>query len=294
MLFEIQHTTDYRYSQPVIEAYLEARLTPPDTSSQSVVSRTMKVTPDLATSQYVDPFGNAVDFFSMTLRHERLAVHNRMVVRTRVPELPEDALSLPVAEARQVISSMLIDYFDYLQPTAVVPIGGAASDWARRHLPPGRPLREALESLNGTLHRKFQYKPGSTDNNTPLRTVWRQKRGVCQDYAHVMLSVLRTAGLPARYVCGYIETEPLPSRHQTEKRRRLVGSIATHAWVEVLVPGMTWVALDPTNDRWCGDQHVAVSFGRDSKDAAPVRGTFKGSGSQTMKVRVHMKRMGKS
>ncbi len=292
MQFEILHTTDYRYSQPVIEAYLEARLTPPDTATQSVISRSMVIAPELATSQYVDVFGNAVDFFSMTLRHERLAVRNRAIVKTRAPELPEEALAMPVAEARQVISSVMIDYFDYLQPTATVPIGGVAADWARRHLRAGRPLREALGELNATIHRKFDYMPGSTDNSTPLRAVWKQKRGVCQDYAHVMLSVLRTAGLPARYVCGYIEAEPLALRPETAPRRRLVGSIATHAWVEVLVPGLTWVALDPTNDRWCAEQHVAVSFGRDSRDAAPVRGTFKGSGTQVMKVRVKMRRVG--
>ncbi len=99
-----------------------------------------------------------------------------------------------------------------------------------------------------------------------------------------MLSVLRTAGLPARYVCGYIETTPRPGA------RRLVGAVATHAWVEVLAPGMEWVALDPTNNQWCGEQHIAVSFGRDFSDATPVRGTFKGSGGQRMSIKVQMKR----
>jgi len=103
-----------------------------------------------------------------------------------------------------------------------------------------------------------------------------------------MLSVLRTAGLPSRYVCGYIETAPPPSESGA---KRLVGSIATHAWVETYIPGQTWVALDPTNNRWCGEQHIAVSFGRDARDAAPIRGTFKGGGKQTLKVRVKVKRL---
>jgi transglutaminase-like putative cysteine protease len=97
-----------------------------------------------------------------------------------------------------------------------------------------------------------------------------------------MLSVLRTAGLPARYVCGYIETDG-PGK--------LVGSIATHAWVEVMLPGLQWVAIDPTNDQWCGERHITVALGRDFEDASPVRGTFKGSGTQSMKVRVTMKRL---
>ena len=99
-----------------------------------------------------------------------------------------------------------------------------------------------------------------------------------------MLSVLRTSGLPARYVCGYIETDP------PKEGRRLTGAVATHAWVEVLVPGMDWVALDPTNDQWCGERHVAVSFGRDFSDATPLRGTFKGCSGQDMSVKVLMKR----
>ncbi len=285
MKFEITHRTEYRYVVPATEAYLEARLLAPDTAAQTVEHREMKTEPDLPTSHYVDAFGNGVEFFSMTLRHERLVIENKMVVKTRAVELPESALAVPVAEARQVFSQNLIDHFDYLQPTVAVPLGGAALLWASRHLGGARPLGEALGDLNEAIFRGFEYKSGSTDNSTLLATVWKRKRGVCQDFAHIMLAVLRSAGLPARYVCGYIETDAPPGR------RRLVGSVATHAWVEVLVPGMTWVALDPTNDQWCGERHVAVSFGRDSRDAAPVRGTFKGSGTQDMRVKVRMRRV---
>jgi transglutaminase-like putative cysteine protease len=145
-------------------------------------------------------------------------------------------------------------------------------------------MRDALGALNGAIHRGFRYVPGSTENWTPLARIWKARSGVCQDFAHLMISVLRTSGLPARYVCGYIETDP------PKGGRRLVGSVATHAWVEVLVPGMEWVALDPTNDQWCGERHVAVSFGRDFADATPLRGMFKGSGGQQMTVKVVMKR----
>ena len=124
--------------------------------------------------------------------------------------------------------------------------------------------------------------------------MWEQKKGVCQDFTHVMLSVLRTAGLPARYVCGYIEAVAPPSASAANPigraGRTLVGAIATHAWVEVLVPGMEWVALDPTNKQWCGERHITVSRGRDFRDATPVRGTFKGTGKQNMKVKVFVRR----
>lgn len=288
MLFEIRHTTEYRYAEPAIEAYLEARLTPPNTATQRVIEHSIEIEPELPTSTYTDVFGNPVSFFSQTLRHRRLVVRNLARVETRAPELPEAALALPIAEARQVFSSALLDYYDYLLPTDAVPTGGPATSWARKYLAAGKTLRDGLGALNTAIYEKFSYVPGATDNSTPLRRVWKEQRGVCQDYAHVMLSVLRTAGLPARYVCGYIETSP----PRSASGRRLVGSVATHAWVEVLVPGLTWVALDPTNNQWCAEQHVAVSFGRDSRDAAPVRGTFKGTGGQVMKVRVNMKRVG--
>ncbi len=284
MRFEISHQTAYRYAVPAIEAYLEARLIAPETAMQSVERRTLEIDPELPVSEYVDAFGNRVEFFSLTLRHERLVIDNRMVVETRPPELPTVALAIPVAEARQVFASNLIDHFDYLQPTVAVPIGGPSFPWAMRYLGGARPLGEALSALNGAIYKHFEYQSGSTDNSTLLATVWKQRRGVCQDFAHVMLSILRSAGLPSRYVCGYIETDAPPGR-------RLVGAVATHAWVEVLVPGQNWVALDPTNNQWCGERHVAVSFGRDCRDAAPVRGTFKGAGTQDMRVRVRMKRL---
>lgn len=287
MRFEITHTTDYRYHGSAIEAYLEARLTPPDTASQRILAHRIEIVPDLTTTHYTDTFGNPVAFFSHTLRHERLAIHNRLVVETHAPHLPSEALDVPVAEARQLFSSVLLDYFDYLQPTWSVPVGGVATGWARQHLAAGVSLRDGLDALNTAIYEAFDYRPGTTDNSTPLPLVWKARRGVCQDFAHIMLSVLRTAGLPARYVCGYIETEPARS----QSGRRLVGSVATHAWVEVLIPGLQWVALDPTNNRWCAEQHVAVSFGRDNRDAAPVRGTFKGGGGQVMKIKVNMRRI---
>jgi len=286
MRFEILHSTDYRYGGSAIEAYLEARLTPPQTATQHIVEHRIEIVPDLPMTHYTDTFGNPVSFFSHTLRHDRLSIRNRLLVETKQPSLPGEALEVPVAEARQLFSSVLLDYFDYLQPTQSAPVGGHAAPWAKQHLQPGVSLRAALESLNSAVYHTFAYRPGTTDNFTPLNSVWKTKRGVCQDFAHIMLSVLRTAGLPARYVCGYIETDP----PRSASGRRLVGAVATHAWVEVLVPGLQWVALDPTNNRWCAEQHVAVSFGRDSRDAAPVRGTFKGGGGQVMKVRVNMKR----
>ena len=288
MVFEIFHRTDYRYSQPASEAYLELRQTPPNTAAQEVLDHRIELNPATRTSSYVDYFGNTTQFFSMTLRHDRLSITNRLRMRTRPVPRPEIALSLTVAEARQIINSRLPEVYDYLQGTEVVPVGGVAKHWGTRWFCSDAPLGEALTHLNTTIYQHFEYSPGTTDNSTHLSTIWKQRRGVCQDFAHVMLSVLRTSGIPARYVCGYIESEPAK---REDGSLGLVGSIATHAWVEALLPGGDWVALDPTNNCWCHEQHVAVSYGRDFREAAPVIGTFKTSGSQLMKVKVTMKRL---
>jgi transglutaminase-like putative cysteine protease len=284
MEFEITHVTHYRYTQPAAEAYGEARLTPTTSPTQTVLSHRLVIDPEVKTSEYHDHFGNRVDFFSLPFRHRKLAVSNEAVVRTHPVALPRSALELPIQEVRQILGSALTDIFDYLQPTPVVETGREAVAWAKKYLRGDAPLGEALQSLNEAIHREFVYESGSTENSTPLATVWKQKRGVCQDFAHIGLSILRTAGLPARYVCGYIETDPPVGS------TRLVGAVATHAWIEVLAPGMQWVAIDPTNRQWLTERYVAVSFGRDFRDATPLRGTFKGSVGQAMRVRVTMKR----
>ncbi len=288
MEFEITHVTHYRYTHPAAEAYGEARLTPPQLPTQTVLSHRLELDPAVPTSSYTDHFGNRVDFFSLPFRHQRLAVTNHCTVRTQTVPRPAEALELCVQEARQILGSMLTDVFDYLQMTPVVQPTRETSVWAKRYLPGNAPLGEALQRLNEAIYREFKYRAGSTENSTPLATIWKQREGVCQDFAHIALSILRSAGLPARYVCGYIETDPV--RRADGTLARLVGAVATHAWVEVLVPGQVWVALDPTNCQWVGERHVAVSFGRDYRDATPLRGTFKGSGGQGMKVRVLMKR----
>ncbi len=281
MLFDVTHTTDYAYTTPAAEAYLEARLTPPDYCGQKVLRRRLITNPATPTSQYVDFFSNTVDFISLPYRHKRLTITSQIAISTSPRPLPEDILSASVQEARQILSSSLTDIYDYLQPTDTVRIGKEAHQWSKRYLPGKISIRDALEALNRAIYETFEYRKGITDNSTPLATVWRDRHGVCQDFAHVMLAVLRTSGFPCRYVCGYIDANPISA-----DGRRLVGALATHAWVEVLLPGLHWVALDPTNNKWCGERHITVSFGRDFRDATPLRGTFKGVGDQNMKVKV--------
>jgi transglutaminase-like putative cysteine protease len=291
MLFRVTHTTDYRYGEPVAEAYLELRLTPLSREGQTIQEHRLTIEPASRTSGYRDYFGNQVAFLSLPYRHSRLTIRSEALVKTEFKPLPDDSLELTTQEARQILTGSLPLVFDYLQPTDMVKIGREAVQWAKRYLAGQIVLRKGLENLNRAIYENFQYRKGTTNFSTDVSTIWRDRIGVCQDFAHIMLSVLRTAGLPSRYVCGYIETAP--PRGDNGEGKRLVGSVATHAWVEVLLPGQRWVALDPTNNRWCGEQHIAVSFGRDASEAAPIRGTFKGSGDQVMKVQVKVIRVKK-
>jgi transglutaminase-like putative cysteine protease len=151
----------------------------------------------------------------------------------------------------------------------------------------GVSARRGFERLNRAIYEKFRYEPGSTDNSTPLETVWKQRAGVCQDFTHD--AGCASCGRDTRSIC--LRLHRVRSDKAAGRRPRLVGSLATHAWVETLTPGMRWLAIDPTNNQWCGQRHVTIAYGRDSVDATPLRGTFRGSGDQLMKVRVLMKRM---
>jgi transglutaminase-like putative cysteine protease len=288
MEFKITHITTYQYGTAAAEAYGEARLTPPDLPTQKVLRHRVTIDPPTRTSRYTDHFGNSVDFFSLPFRHQKLVVSSQLTIQTKPQNLPEENLQVSVQEARQIFSSALPDVFEYLQPTGIVKTGNSAVQWSRRYLRGDVSLKQGLTALNEAIHDNFAYMKGVTENSTALAVIWKNKKGVCQDFVHIALSVLRTAGLPARYVCGYIEAI---APGKDDGKKRLVGAYATHAWVEVLVPGMLWVALDPTNRQWCNDRYVAVSYGRDASDAAPLRGTFKGSGGQRLSAKVLMTRM---
>ncbi len=293
MDFQISHITEYDYEHPAAEAYLEARLHVPSHPWQEVHEQKILIDPVTPTSGFVDYFGNRVEFFSLPFRHISLRLENQLRVTTAPRTFPSVVLDIPVQECRQIFSSVLTEVFDYLQPTRSVPLGRESTQWAKRYLRGDKSIGESLHELNKAIFEHFLYKSGTTTNSTPLATIWKHQRGVCQDFAHVMLSILRTAGLPARYVCGYIETDP-PRDAAGKPKRRLIGAVATHAWVEVLLPGMTWYPLDPTNNQISGERHVTIAYGRDFSDATPVRGTFKGTGRQRMRVKVFMKREKKS
>jgi transglutaminase-like putative cysteine protease len=176
------------------------------------------------------------------------------------------------------------ELFDFLMPSRHAPITPELEQMSKELLPSSAHFADSMLSLCKHIFEKFTYMPGVTDVRTPLSEVLRKRQGVCQDFAHLMIALVRCAGLPARYVSGYLETESVSGESG------LVGATASHAWVEVYMPNGVWVGLDPTNDMLEGERHVQIGIGRDYGDVPPLRGVFKGAKRQALTVGVTVSR----
>jgi len=286
MHFRLNHTTEYRYAQPASESIGELRLWPQDGPGQRILSRRLVLQPEAPVSAYCDYFGNQVEVFHLPFRHASL----RVTAEAEVETFTGPDLSLPLAvscaEARQILHGLPPRAREWTLPTALVPTEGILARVRQRFFVPARPLGEALRALNSWIFSQFTYRPGVTDVTTPVRTLLDRRQGVCQDFAHLMLAILRAHGFPARYVSGYIEALD-PTRPGGSG---LIGAAASHAWVEVLLPGGHWWGLDPTNNQPAGERHIRIATGRDYNDAAPLRGTFKGASNQRLQVIVNLRR----
>lgn len=286
MRFRLHHTTEYRYAQPACESIGELRLWPQDGPMQRVINRRLELNPAAPVSDYVDYFGNHVEVFHLPFRHELLRVSAQAEVETFLgPDLTEP-LEVTCAEVRQILRAQAARTMEWVLPTDLVPTQGILPRLKQTFFPPQRPIGECLRTLNGWIFQNFTYRPGATDVTTPVLTILQRRQGVCQDFAHLMLSILRAHGFPARYVSGYIEAFD-PTRAGGSG---LIGAAASHAWVEVLLPGGHWWGLDPTNHQPAGERHVRIAVGRDYQDVAPMRGTYKGASSQRLQVIVQMRR----
>jgi transglutaminase-like putative cysteine protease len=205
--------------------------------------------------------------------------------------VPPEALDITIAEARQIYRGQLLARFDYLRASAGVQFSRVVFEHANRIIRSRGQLGETVHEVMHWVHEYFTYRPGATTVSTTVEEALTLRRGVCQDFAHVMIAILRSAEIPARYVCGYIETDRQRAA-AARGERALVGAAESHAWVEVGLPNGDWYALDPTNDLVAGERHVVVSVGRDFHDVSPTRGVFKGAGGTTLGVSVVMQRQG--
>lgn len=287
MLLHVLHATTYAYAPPVKLAQHMAHLRPRDEAFQQVLRHGLTIAPEPAhRNETVDAFGNQRCFFGLQAAHERLEVVSDSVVRTLPRAVPTHRM--PWEQARERLRYHREARYDpaaeFVHASPYVPRDIAFADYARPSFTAGRPLLEAALDLTSRIHADFEYVSQATDASTPALQSLELRKGVCQDFAHVMLGCLRSLGLPARYISGYLLTEPPPGQE------RLVGSDASHAWVSVYLPGEEgtghWVDLDPTNDRPAGEDYVVLALGRDFSDVSPIRGVIHGGANHTLSVGV--------
>lgn len=291
MKLSIVHQTRYEYSDPVTSAHHLAYLAPRDEARQRCLQHEVEIEPQpRALRERFDAFGNRSLYFGLHEPHRRLHIVARSLVESRLPPDLDPAASPPwdtVAEQlRQARRRDLLDACELTFESPHVRIDPAASGYAAPSFPPGRPLLQAAVELMQRIHADFTYDPSATDVSTPVDQVLEVRRGVCQDFAHVLLACLRGQGLAARYVSGYLLTRPPPGKP------KLIGADASHAWVSVFVPDQGWFDLDPTNAIMPAGEHVTVALGRDFADVTPVRGVILGGGRHEVHVSVDVSRVG--
>ena len=274
MTYQIVHRTEYDYDAPVWSSYGEAHLQPRGTSTQECFASGVVIDPSPEDHrERRDFFGNRVTHFHVRERHTNLAVTATSVVDVAPRQIPPELLSSPQWELCRVGSTSVsgADWLDARQFTLsspAVPHLEQAAAFAAQSFPPGRPVLEAVADLSHRIHAEFAYSPGSTSVTTSVEDVLRSRAGVCQDFAHVALSGLRSLGLPARYVSGYLETLPPPGQP------KLQGADMSHAWLSVFVVGLGWVDIDPTNDQFADERYLTLAWGRDYADVPPLKGVI--------------------
>jgi transglutaminase-like putative cysteine protease len=293
--YEVRHSTRYNYAGDVSDSYGWACLTPRDLPGQVCRSTRIQVTPTAELiSDSLDFFGNRASYFEVHEPHEELVVTATSVVevsRAATDLDPLDAWTWEQARDRlrddpRQDPRQLVERAGFLLPSPRLGLAGRLPDFAAGVLEPGLPLGATLRRLIHGIYRDFAYRSGATTVTTTLDDVISRREGVCQDFAHLAVATLRWAGLPARYVSGYLETVPPPGQH------KLQGVDASHAWASVLVPELGWVDLDPTNDQAVDAGYVVTAWGRDYTDVPPLKGViFTESAASTMRVAVDVTRL---
>ncbi|MEO8070504.1 MAG: transglutaminase family protein [Acidobacteriota bacterium] len=280
MQYTVHHLTRFVYTSPVCENVTELRMQPLERPGQQTLRFNVTTSHHARVFAYRDHYENAVHYFDIPGHHSRLDIS----VESAVTVLPMAPLPdrLP-DETWQQVDAMAgrWDNMDWLAPSNFAKMSPALAEFARAigFKRRGDPLT-TLRSLSSTLFAQFAYEPRSTRVDSPIDEALRARAGVCQDFAHIMTALVRSIGIPCRYVSGYIAPRDETSIHDR------AGSNATHAWVEALLPNLGWLGFDPTNDVLASDRHIAVAIGRDYSDVPPTRGVFKGSAGSELSVAV--------
>lgn len=286
MRYCIDHVTEYRYDEAVTLSYQVAHLRPLDTPWQRCIDHVLEVAPSPDLRQdATDYFGNPTTRFEIARPHTTLKVRARSLV-----DVSRGGSSLPIPSAWEDVAAhfrqpILADRdersaCEFLFATPHTPTNEVVRAFFAAVFKPGRPTLETLMALMAHIHDGFEFDPDATRVETSLSEVLALRRGVCQDFTHLMIAAVRAMGLPARYVSGYLLTKPPPGQ------ARLVGVDASHAWVSVFVPGCGWLEFDPTNNVRPTDEHIALGYGRDFSDVSPLRGVILGGGNHALDVAV--------
>ena len=290
--YEVRHETVYSYADTVAVSHNVAHLLPRERPGQRLDRIEFSIDPTPSTiDSFVDYFGNPVVFFVIDEPHERLRVHAESRVEVVARPVPDLAESPPwervVGIAREARDPAALEALEFVFDSPFVVTSAALRDYAIPSFAGGRPVLDAAFDLCRRIHREFRYDPEATTLATPVHEALEQRHGVCQDFAHVMVGSLRSLGVPARYVSGYIRSRaPKASAPVETEEKALVGADASHAWVSVFCPESGWIDFDPTNDMLPTDRHVTLGFGRDYDDVSPLQGVTLGGGLQTVSVAV--------
>jgi transglutaminase-like putative cysteine protease len=281
MRLQVYHRTHHVYAALVRDSFNEARLEPVDCPEQTRQSFLLKVLPSTRLSHFHDFYHNCVHVIDLTSPHQELTVEATSVVITRdLPPLPGDATPAPVAAL--AACERLGECYDFLQPSTYVRASPEAWRLAIDIAAGHTDAWQIVQAIMRHLGSEFRYIPAVTNAHTTMEEALRLRQGVCQDFAHVMIGLCRALKVPARYVSGYLYNGPAD---------RLKGTQATHAWVEVYLPGVGWRGLDPTNQQPVNQRHVKVAIGRDYADVSPLRGTYRGTASRKLSVEVLVTRL---
>jgi transglutaminase-like putative cysteine protease len=283
--------TTYDYEDPVSVSHHILRLTPHNSLRQVCLKTSLFVEPaPIRYNAHVDYFGNATTAFTLLEPHERLVVEATSELEVNAAPLPDFAGSPSWESVRDSLpearSDEELNACQFLFDSTRVEGRPELAEYARESFPPGRPLLEAVLDLTRRIYRDFRFDTGATEVSTPVQTFFEKRRGVCQDFSHLQIACMRSLGLPARYVSGYLRTLPPPGRP------RLVGADATHAWCAAWSPGAGWVDFDPTNNCVPSDGHITVAWGRDYSDISPVHGVLLGGARHTLDTSVDVMPVG--
>lgn len=295
--YSVRHETLYRYRGEVAHSHQQLHLTPRNSERQHCLWHRIDITPEPSErSEHLDAFGNRVTRLELERPHDRLEVAAEM--RVQLAPLPE--LDLESGESWESVRDQLrynaqpraADWLEAMRfrgESPYVRIKRVFSDFAGDCLEPGSSVLTVANAAMAKVHSEFRYEQGATEIATPLMEVFGNRRGVCQDFAHLMIASLRSAGLAARYVSGYLHTRTSPaSAEEEESGPGVVGADASHAWVAVFAPPHGWIGFDPTNNLLVDQEHVALAWGRDFGDVSPLRGVILGGGSHHLSVKVEV------